>query len=298
VWPWQCDHNAHLNVAFYLAHANEGLVALAGELGMPRAFSPEAQATLRVRDVHMRFWREARITEGLVFTGSIAEITETDARLLILAHDVGTGELAATFQILVAHVTAGDGRPFPWSPRTLDLAHGMMAPVPPEAAARSVGLGPLPPAARNLARAQELKLHLMNVGAVSGSDCDVFGRMKPEVLLSRVSSGTLFSTGLVRLGAAQGGPSRMGGAALEYRLIYLALPRAGDRINIWGGCVPAQDGRFRKYISWALDPQTGEPWGVTARISVSIDLDSRKILTPSAEELAAFNAQAIPELSF
>src|ERR1700744_1819333 len=107
---WECDAMGHLNVGFYVAKSMEGLVGLAAELGMAGAFAPDARANLAVREQHIRFLREARPGSPLVMTGGVVAIDETQARLLFqLRHR--SGELAASCQTLVAHVTAADLRP-------------------------------------------------------------------------------------------------------------------------------------------------------------------------------------------
>lgn len=63
---WECDEMGHLNVRFWVAKALEGLGGLAARLGMPRAFSTGAEATLVVREKHMRFLREARAGAALI----------------------------------------------------------------------------------------------------------------------------------------------------------------------------------------------------------------------------------------
>ena len=49
-------------------------------------------------------------------TGGVVAMGEADARLLLLMRHQD-GELAATFQTVVDHVTAREGRPFPWPGR-------------------------------------------------------------------------------------------------------------------------------------------------------------------------------------
>ena len=47
---WECDEMGHMNVRFYVARAVEGLVGLAGALGLEGAFRPNAEATLLITD--------------------------------------------------------------------------------------------------------------------------------------------------------------------------------------------------------------------------------------------------------
>ena len=283
----------HLNVRFYVARSMEGLAGLAAEMGMPQAFAADARATLMVRDQHIRFLRESRPNAPLQMTGGVVEIGESEARLLLVLRHV-SGEIAASFQTVVAHVTARDGRAFPWPARVLLRAQALKVEIPPEAAARSLGLGPVQSRA-SLIRAQELGLARTALGAVRADDCDVFGRMRTEMMMARLSDGVAHITGGQRPGAQDHG-SRLGGAAVEYRLLHLDWPRAGDRVELRSG-MSGGDARIRRLTHWLLDPETGRPWGVAEAIAVAFDLDTRKLITLSDEALAAANAQVIGGLT-
>ena len=282
VAAWECDLMGHLNVGFYVARAMEGLVGLAAGIGMPDAFSPNALATLIVREQHIRFMREARAGAPLRMSGGVLEIGETEARLLLVMRH-HSGEIAATFQILVAHATAREGRPFPWPARVLARARP-----------RSIATGPVQPAA-GIARAEALGLRRLAAGAIGPADCDAFGRMRADRFMNRLSDGVqhLFADG--RPGASAGGP-RLGGAALEYRLIHLGWPRAGDRVDLRSGFA-GTDARFRRLIHWLLDPATGRPWGVAEALVTTLDLDARKIHLLDDQALAAAQAQVVEGLT-
>ena len=47
---WECDEMGHMNVRFWVAKAQEGLAGLAAQLGMPRAFAGDGEATVIVRE--------------------------------------------------------------------------------------------------------------------------------------------------------------------------------------------------------------------------------------------------------
>ena len=290
---WECDAMGHLNVGFYVAKSMEGLIGLAAEIGMPGAFAPDAQSTLIVRQQHIRFLREARPGAPLVMSAGVVEMGESDARLLFLLRH-RSGELAASFQTFVVHATAGDGRPFPWPARIRERARDLAIEIPPEAASRSVGLEPVETHA-SLARALELGVPRTALGAVQAGDCDVFGRMRTELMMARLSDSIPhLLDGRRPNGNPAGG--RTGGAALEYRLIHLAWPRAGDRLELRSGA-SGGDARFRRLTHWLLDPQSGRPWGVAESIAVSFDLETRKMITLSDEALAEANARIIPGLT-
>ena len=56
---WNCDEMGHMNVRFYVSRFMEGLGGLALRLGLPDAFQRSTNATLLVRDHHLRFLKEA-----------------------------------------------------------------------------------------------------------------------------------------------------------------------------------------------------------------------------------------------
>ena len=291
---WECDEMGHMNVRFYVSRAMEGLVGFAAAMGLEGAFRASADATLVVKDHHVRFLREARASAPLHMVAGLVDFGECEARLLqLLIH--GNGELAASFQTLVAHTTARDGRPFPWSERTRGLAEDLRIDIPQRAAPRSLGLEPSAGGA-NLARAEAMGLITLSTGAFGAQDCDVFGRVRPELFIGRVSDG------VPGLAAAFGGraagaerPERVGGAVLEYRLAYHAWPRAGDRFEVRSGLAGFDD-RAQRVAHWILDPASGEPWVTSEAIAIALDLDARKIIPIGDEDKARLATHVTPGL--
>lgn len=285
---WECDEMGHMNVRFWSAKALEAMAGLAVQLGMPHAFSSRADTTLVVRDQHLRFLREARPGALLHAIGGVVEMGETDARLmLVLSH--ATGEPAATFQILVEHITSRDMRAFPWPERIRARAAQLAIDFPTFGAPRSIELRPVTTTASQ-DRARALGLTRIGLGVVGPDECDVFGRMRAEMFIGRVSDGVgrLFTD---RTDPAAGEGPRVGGAVLEYRLLHFAWPQAGDSVELLSGFVDC-DRRVRRMIHWMVDPLSGKPWGSSEAVVVSLDLDSRKIIDNPPELQAYYNAQA------
>lgn len=285
---WDCDEMGHMNVRHYVVRAQEGLIGLAAELGLPQAFSPHANATLLVKDHHIRFLREAHAGAPLAMLGGVIEMSETEARLLQLLIHPATGELAATFQTTVVHATPREGQPFPWPRIARERAEALKVEVPEKARARSLDLSPFTPTA-SLARADALKLSRIGLGGLLPSDCDVYGRMRAEQFIGRVSDGVGAFIHPFRdlvFEHAQPRPGRLGGAVLEYRIAYLAWPRIGDRIEIRSGLI-GTDARTLRVAHWMLDPATGEPWGTSEAVTITFDLDARKIVPVSDAARAA-----------
>jgi acyl-CoA thioester hydrolase len=295
---WECDEMGHLNVRFYVARAMEGVAGLACQLGMPSAFRMGADTTVVVRDQHIRFLREARPGATLHMRGGVLVIGESDARvLLVLAHSF-TGEPAASFQFVLGHVTARDLRAFPWTRRTLDRARELTVEVPTAIAPRSLGLEGVGEGA-SLKAADQLGLACIAAGALGGADCDVFGRMRPEVVLGRISDGIPALRGQLRdtSATAEAPAPRRGGAVLEYRIAHFAWPRAGDQFSVRSG-LAAVEARTQRFVHWMLDPVTGRPWATAVAVAAGLDLDNRKIITLTPDELSAAQTRVVAGLSF
>ncbi|MET3666753.1 thioesterase family protein [Caulobacter sp. 1776] len=295
---WDCDEMGHMNVRHYVVRAQEGLVGLAAELGLPHAFSPYANATLLVKEHHIRFLREAQAGAPLSMLGGVIAMGECDATLLQLLVHPATGELAATFQTTVVHATPREGEPFPWPRIARERAEALKVAVPEKAQARSLDLSPFEPTA-SLARADDLNLTRIGLGGLLPSDCDVFGRMRAEQFIGRVSDGIgafIHPFRDVVVEHAEPRPARTGGAVLEYRIAYLAWPGAGDRLEIRSGLI-GTDARTMRVAHWMLDPATGRPWATSEAIAITFDLDARKVVPISDTARKALAANEVKGLA-
>jgi acyl-CoA thioester hydrolase len=295
---WECDEMGHMNVRFYVARAMEGLVGVAAALGLGGAFREHANATLLVKDHHIRFIREAQSRAPLHMVAGVLTMEESEARILQLLIHSGTGALAASFQTLVVHATAQEERPFPWSAPTRRLAEVLRLEVPDAAAPRSLDLAPGAGRA-SLEFADRLDLIRLGAGAVGLVDCDVFGRMRPEIFIGRVSDGVPTLAAALRADPGQPAPARpprVGGAVLEYRVAYQAWPRCGDRFEIRSGLAAVGD-KTQTLVHWMLDPQTGRPWATAQAVAAALDLDARKIIPISPDDQARLRARIANGLS-
>lgn len=296
VTPWQCDEMGHMNVQFYLAAASEGLAGLAAMLGMPRAFTPGASSTLVLREHHVRFLKEARPGAGLVMTGGLLDIRETEATLLqLLFH--ATGEPAAAITAKVAHVTPRDMRPFPWTRATLNRAGALAIDAPDFAAPRSISVESVVSTA-GLQAADALGMPVGANGAIMPQACDVFGRMLPEQLLARVYATVGHVLRQSQAAVLEAHPElrgRLGGAAVEYRALYHAWPSAGDRVQMRSAHKDLTP-KLRRVIHWLLDPESGVAWASAEMVSLFLDLEARRSLSLSEAALGSMGITPIPTL--
>ena len=283
---WECDEMGHLNVRHWVAKSVEALGGLAAALGMEGAFAAQAKSTLLIREQHIRFLREAKPGAALSARGGVLDIGETDATLLIvIQHPDGTP--AATFRTVVRHATADGAVIFPWPRRIAAAAEALRIDLPDFAAPRSVRLDPVTATAASAADAERLDLKRIGLGLIGAPDVDAFGRMRAEIFMGKLSDGILHLLGADRglaHGEGQAGP-RIGGAALEYRLVHFGWPRAGDRFELRSATAHVEE-RFRLLRHWFIDPATGRAWGSAENVAVGFTTTEPRITTSAAAVVA------------
>jgi len=101
VYPWQCDHMGHLNVAGYVSKFDEATWAFFASLGLTRSRFSESGIGMAALEQHIRYKRE-------LLPGDIVEIRsrpiEIKDKTLRFVHEMAnrdTGELAADCELLV-----------------------------------------------------------------------------------------------------------------------------------------------------------------------------------------------------
>ncbi|MFQ5622660.1 MAG: acyl-CoA thioesterase [Paracoccaceae bacterium] len=104
VYPWHCDHMGHMNVMWYVGKFDEATWAFFSSIGLSAAFLRKTARGMVAVEQSVSYKRE-------VLPGDTLEIytrpLEVRAKTLRFAHemfDFGTGELAATSEILSVHL--------------------------------------------------------------------------------------------------------------------------------------------------------------------------------------------------
>jgi acyl-CoA thioester hydrolase len=298
---WECDEMGHMNVRYYAARMMEGLAGLAAHLGMPDAFTPHTESTLIPRSHHFRFLKEAKAGTPLHMTGGVVRWDLQGATVLQTLWHSRTGEPAATVLTDVLHVRPRDGRAFPWPSRAKAAAESLSVEVPAFAAPRSVNGGGCAPVEALTSQALA-RLTPIGSGVITPDQVDVFGRMRAEQFIGRVSDGVSALLAGVRERVAQAspteeGPRRIGGAVLEYRLAYLDWPRCGDHVRLCSGLAGFED-KTQRIGHWMIDPINGAPWAFAEAVAVNFDLDTRKAATIPAAAKAILSDHVRPDLRF
>ena len=89
---------------------------------------------------------------------------------------------------------------------------------------------------------------------------------------------------------------KVGGAALEYRLVYHAMPREGDVLALRSG-VKAMGGKTFTWVHWLIDVDTGRAVMTTEAVAVSFDLVARKAIDIDPALRQMMEPFLVPDLS-
>lgn len=295
---WDCDEMGHMNVRPYVEKAMEGIGRFAHEIALPGAFQENAASTLVPRRQHIRYMREVLPGRPLSMQGCVIDWGDDWVELYQeMRH--GDATPAAAIRTRLSHAEVRSAKPFPWTARSRERIAALTASPPAQTAPRS--LEPdgeiLPGEAVTQAAAEKAGAPVIGAGMVLPAQVDVHGRMWAPWFIGRVSDSVpnLLFDWRERVAGMSGG-ERQGGAVLEYRLAYRRWPRMGDLFEIRTGLNRVEE-KFHSLVHWMLDPETGEAWMTSEAVAVTFDLDTRKILPTSREQMRELEKIAPPGLA-
>ncbi|MDZ4761304.1 MAG: acyl-ACP thioesterase [Alphaproteobacteria bacterium] len=285
---WETDEMGHMNVRFYVARMMEGLAEFACQAGMPHAFRADSGSTLRPRDQHIRFLREALAGKPFHMRAGVLDIADTSC-LVYQQIDHASGVPCAAFRTWVDHVDVESGATFPWSRTTRARLEDLRCEAPALLAPRSLDFAVAPRKSAKMADADAVGAPLIGRGIVQPQHCDLLDRMMPEFFIGRVSDSVSNLLGpwreeLAARAAARGEPFRTGGAVLEYRIVYRRWPRAGDRFIVRSSLGSVSD-KIHSIVHWTIDPDSGDAWCTSEALAVTLNLDTRKIVQAAPEQM-------------
>lgn len=287
---WDCDHMGHLNVRHYFGRANEGLSTLWLELGLaPRELQARGLC-VRARDQHIRFHRELRPGAGFTMRAGVVahapEVLTTYEEL-----NTQTGQVSATIVTQAQLIEEASGAVVPWPAELLARAAQLACDLPPYAAARGVAAH----ATRaRIGREQALARGMLPgfLGSVTRDDCDAHGRMLEVACMGRISDGISHFWQPLQTGPR---PAGVGGAALEYRLVFHAWPRLSDVIEV-RSALSAISNKVMCLTHYVFDVASGECVASGQAAVVWFDLEARKATELPADVREQLAGRVIADL--
>jgi acyl-CoA thioester hydrolase len=292
---WEVDEMGHMNVRFYLARLVESMGGLAAAIGLPDAYTPPGVSTLLVRELHVRFLKEALEGAPLHMEAGVLEVSEGELLAVFVLLHSETGAPCAAFTARLFHARASDVSAFPWSSRTRDAFAAAFVERPSFAEPRSIA-GPQPletPLSTAATRMEADRLGLMTAarGMAMPADCDVRGRLRPDAVMLRFSDGAAHVFDYL----TPGHPQRLGGVMLEARMLFHRTASVGALLELRSGLAQA-GGKVERVVHWLLHGD-GTPI-VTAEAAVgALDLGTRRLTALPEDVARARSGSATPQLS-
>ncbi len=257
----------HMNVRHYLAKAEDALAILLAAHGVA-ARPPVTQ--------HIRYHRETRAGTPLLIRGGFLCAGAAPSAYFEFVSPAD-GVIRAT---LIADLAAGPAI----EAACIDLpAHG---------APRGLSAAPAAGGA-SLTGADAAGLTEIYRGIVRAEQLDGDGVLRPHQVIGMISDGVAHLMMRITPGRGQGPlDGGIGGAALEQRLHFFALPLLGDIVTVRSGVISAGDKTMR-FVHWLLDARSGAVCATCEVVAVAFDLTARRAVPVSPEVRARIAAMAV-----
>ena len=293
VQTWECDQMGHMNVQFYVAKADEGMLALAAALGLSARAQRSDDALLLPREQHIRFHRELRPGAPFVVTGGVVRVQSEGLVLYEEMQNIAAKTIAATFVTRAewCDIDYRGGMPLPVE--AIAKAPKLSVDIPAHAAPRGLDMAP-PRSSPVLVDAESMGLITTFRGAVLPEHCDRSGYMTPRHYMGRVSDA--IPNLIVQTSGQDRSASGVGGAALEYRFVYRDFARDGDVIVLKSG-LKSVSSKTYVWCHWLFNAETGECLATAEAVAVAMDLAARKAIEIPPEMRTRLEALVVPGLS-
>jgi len=291
----ECDELGHLNMRYYLSKARQARHMFFMGLGLPHSFEKGTPSTVRFRECHIKFLKEARPGMSLsVQTGILAKReTEIDLLHMIFHRD---GSPSATIIETVDHVYLRTGQTFPWPNRVESAAQKHVTTCPDIAKPRGLSKD-TPMMGPSLEQLVQLPLQRIGVGVFTKRESEPFNYVSAHNFVGRLSDSiTSFTAGWPEIADGSWEASRIIGVMLEFRLRVHSPAAQGMGYHLYSG-VQSHTDKVRRIIHNFVDPVSGQNYASLIAVNGLINLETRKFALPSQNSLAQLSKVLIPKLS-
>lgn len=115
VYPWQCDHNGHMNVMWYAGKFDEATWCLFADLGITPNYLKDARRGMVAVEQHLTYKQELFAGDTLVISSRLIDASNRSLKFEHVMRRNGEHAIAATATLTGVHIDA-DARtacPFP-----------------------------------------------------------------------------------------------------------------------------------------------------------------------------------------
>jgi len=259
------------------------------QMGLIHAFEKGTPSTVRVREFHIKYMREAMPGAPLRIETAITRLGDEDMSLVHIMYH-GNGDIAATIREQLEHVYLPTMKSFAWPKRILKNAKAHIVDTPKFALPK--GLPDTPMTGANLETVESWGCKPIGRGVFQSWETGNSGTVCAQHVLGRMS-------GCIRH-FEEGWPEgiEMGpviGVLLEIRFRFHTFAEAGDPFVLCSGILGAE-GKIRQLVHHMVNPINGRPIGSFIAVNALIDLEKRKLVAPTAKTNKALKAQINPNL--
>ncbi len=292
---WECDELGHLNMRHYMTKVHQARQFFFIHLGLKNSFRIDADSTVRVRNFTIRYLKESRPGARLRIETGLLSLGETHAELVhIMTHF--DGSVSAAITETVDHIYLRTGKPFVWPSRLQTAAKALKVARPAVTLPRGLSkdiAAPLAPPKSELVKHGAAHI---GAGVFQPAELDVFSTVPPQALLGRIteSIGNFYALWPeIHDGLYSGGSTS--GALLELRCHIHNRATAGEAVEIYSA-VQGANSYTRQAAHHLVDPVSGESWASMTASGCLFDVETRKLLKTSEDQIAKLKALVIEQL--
>ena len=290
----ECDSLGHLNMRHYLYKAQQARQMFIIKLGLPNAFKAGHPSSVKFMNAHIQYKAESRPGQLLYIETGLLELRDIGMTLLHVIYHVN-GTVSATIIENIEHVYLPTGASFDWPLRVKTAALQYQIDMPNYAAPRSLNPWPkmVPPTQAEL---EKWGIKQIGQGVFQRAETDMFDRVMGGAILGRASDCVAhYKEGWPEAHKDAAFDDKTMGILLEVNFVCHRPVRAGQAFSFYSG-IGHVNRRTRRLIHTLIDPTNGVALASMDAVSALFDLQSRKILEPSAQNLETLQAACTPEL--
>ena len=292
---WECDELGHLNMRHYMTKVHQARQFFFIHLGLKNSFRADADSTVRGRNFTIRYLKESRPGARLRIETGMLSLSETQAELVhIMTHF--DGSVSAAITETVDHIYLRTGMPFAWPSRLRTAVKALMVERPAVTLPRGLSKEAAVPLAPPKSELVKHGATQIGAGVFQPAELDVFSTVTPQALLGRIteSVGNFYALWPeIHDGLYSGGSTS--GALLELRCDIHNRATAGEAVEVYSA-VQGANPYTRQAAHHLVDPVSGESWASMTASGCLFDLETRKLIKTSEDQIAKLEALVIEQL--
>jgi acyl-CoA thioester hydrolase len=104
VYPWQCDHNGHMNIMWYVGKFDEANWNLFARIGLTPSYLRESGLGMAAVQQNIAYQRELLAGDIVEVRSALLEVRDRSIRFKHEMRNAETGEIAAVCEITGVHM--------------------------------------------------------------------------------------------------------------------------------------------------------------------------------------------------